>query len=120
MKQLSKKQKRQLLQKHQNAVDPMVALKNNLKQDMRKDMLRIVNLGVEQAINHYLKTLLLTLHDDFGFGQKRLEKVLDGMQNRAKDVRNGLISTEDIENVLEKEANLNLTDYYARQVVKNV
>ena len=78
--------------------------KENLNQFLRLYGLEVVR----QTAKEYGAVVGLSLRDELGFGKKRTERFLEGVMRRFMDVRNGLLSVEDIVETLENEIKLKI------------
>ena len=61
------------------------------------------NEAVSRAFVLMMNVPLIVLRDNFGFGQKRLEKFIDEVKKNMVCLSEGYVSFEDLKNALEKE-----------------
>jgi hypothetical protein len=65
-----------------------------------KDLLNLQNEGVSSGINHATKALLacfvMTMHDKWGWGHKRLTRLLDQVNDQFDSVLKEYVSLDDI------------------------
>ena len=65
-----------------------------------------------KAMNDAIEVLtlfpLLTLRDEYGFGEKRLKKFLEHMQSNIDAYNEGRIKLEDVARVLDEEVNIKI------------
>ena len=66
--------------------------------------------AVDQAVTSLTASFLLTLKDDFGFGAKRAQRLLEGVQNQFDAVTKGYISLDDMRETIEKELRISIKE----------
>lgn len=83
----------------------------NKKKPVQADAVRI-NQIQKQTINYTIELLgsimCLALHDEFGFGKKRLEKLFEKMTYFFNDFEAGIISSDDMKEVIEDELKIKI------------
>ena len=64
--------------------------------------------GAEKAVNTRLLMVLWVLHDKFGFGEKRLMRMADEINELAKEMNMNLLDEKDIIKALKDECDLEI------------
>ena len=78
--------------------------KKNKKVQLRvSDVKKMERNAINQASYMALNMFMFTLHNDFGFGKKRLQDVFDKVNELSGDITEGRITFRDLEEVLESE-----------------
>lgn len=62
----------------------------------------------EMAVTIYNAALILTLRKEFGFGEQRLLRVLQGIEKESTPVFTGMIGWEDYRNYVEELTGVNI------------
>lgn len=62
----------------------------------------------ENVIHDMIATLFFVLHDKEGLGEKRLIRIYEHWLTLWQDINNGLLSKQDVKDVLFKECNLRI------------
>ena len=65
--------------------------------------------GAEKAVNTRLLMVLWVLHDKFGFGNKRLMRMADEINELAKEMNMNLLDEKGIVKALKDECDLEIT-----------
>lgn len=65
--------------------------------------------GAEKAVNARLLMVLWVLHDKFGFGNKRLMRMADEINELAEEMNMNLLGEKDIIKALKDECDLEIT-----------
>lgn len=65
--------------------------------------------GAEKAVNTRLLMVLWVLHDKFGFGNKRLMRMTDEINELAEEMNMNLLGEKDIIKALKDECDLEIT-----------
>ena len=70
---------------------------SNLVHDEVKDRLEeLRNEAISKTIRAYTAAWVISLHDEFNFGHKRLQRVLDKVQNQFECVTAETVTVEDL------------------------
>lgn len=70
------------------------------------DLRRIERECTHNATNYAIILLLSVLHDKWGFGSKRLAKVLSQTDELADSISNGYVKLEDLRSMIEDECGI--------------
>lgn len=83
------------------------------EQMMRVQLNRQKNKENKEMFGNALTILLWVLHDKFGFGNKRLERLIDEIDKFNEDFNAGLIDPKELIEQLEEETKikLNIKEY---------
>jgi hypothetical protein len=101
MAQLNRKQRRQ---KERDAKKAQKETYNLTKEDIRKtthnQMMSEIDLvrkkALQLAVWDLTATFIISLHDEFGFGKKRIEKFLERASRQFECINSGLVTIEDM------------------------
>lgn len=66
----------------------------------------IENRATEKAIDKVTLLFLLALHDEYGFGEKRLARVLETVDRYAGHIDKHLVGLNDVKKMVEKSTGL--------------
>lgn len=87
------------------------AKQKDKKKPVQVDAVRL-NQIQKQTINYTVELLgsiiCLALHDEFGFGKKRLEKLFKKMTYFYNDFEAGILSSEDMKEIIEDELKIKI------------
>ena len=72
----------------------------------RKDVMSLVGELQENCYKTALLMMSFIVHDQFGFGKKRLSKIMDKFDEAAHDLEEGWISWDDIIEIMEDECGM--------------
>lgn len=71
-----------------------------------KKLRRLQKQWTKTAIDTANMIFLLALHDEFGFGETRLSRVLERIDKTAESIQEKRLTANDIERVLQEETGL--------------
>lgn len=86
---------------------------NAVRAEINKEVLRLriemqeqMKVNISKAVNDYTAALLACLHDKLGFGSKRAQRFASDVNELFDNIRLGLVSIEDIKEMIEEEMNI--------------
>lgn len=89
-------------------------MKKHIDPTVKAMMLQAKRSAAKQATDDVVRTLIaipvLVLHDKWGFGQKRLERFVVQMVEVLDSYEKGLVSMDDLMDVLKDEAGIDLRE----------
>ena len=70
------------------------------------DIRRIKNECTENATNYAILLLLSVMHDKWGFGKKRLSRILSQLDSLADGISGGYVNLKDLRTMIEDECGI--------------
>lgn len=100
---MRKKKIKQLLKSHKQVVDPKLKEKLEVFEEVKRKLIPVAEEFAENAIKNYIFSTLMVLRDELGFGKQRLERVMKKVIFQADCIRDGVVSREDMQKVIQDE-----------------
>lgn len=89
-----------------------------VKQEFKKELEFAKRVAIEQAVNACTAAFLMTISDEFEFGNKRLTRILEGVNKNFECILAGYVTIEDIMNWC-KEKGLPFEQIFKAEALQN-
>lgn len=71
-------------------------IKDLVTKELEQQMEEVEQLAISMTTAGVTAAFIIALHDEFGFGIKRLEKILDNINSQFEAIEGGYITVEDM------------------------
>ncbi len=73
-------------------------LSNLVRDEVSSRLEEIRNEAISKTVQAYTAAWVISLHDEFQFGHKRLQRILNKVENQFESVMAGTVTVEDLVN----------------------